>query len=253
VAIIEFDGLKFGKNRFIFDMSISQIKVFKEDVKGKITGYHIKDNSTKPVNFYPGQNDIEYTSDVEEVIPQNDKPLYDSHYNDPDIVSDSEEHEQQQPEQQQQQQQPEEQQPEEQQPEEQQPEEQQPEHQQPEEQQPEEQPKEQIEPQHHEQDKRPELENDYEHVDNLDNNVDEYNEIEELIPNELSTVNFGIDSNQYMEQVDSMKDNIKNLMNEFEIYKEEYQNNIKEYHNTIDERRTKYRELCHRYNAIPEF
>ena len=85
------------------------------------------------------------------------------------------------------------------------------------------------------------------------NNINQYDDIDDLLPGELNTVNFGIDSSHYMEQVNEMRNNIKNLMNEFESYKEEYQHNIKEYHRTIDERREKYRELCHRYNTIPDF
>lgn len=248
VAIIEFDGLKFGKNRFIFDMSVSQIKVYKEETKGKITGYHIQDGNQ--VNFYPGKDDKDdYTSDVEEVpLSQDDRQRYDTQYNDPDILSDVEhdvDHDVdeiqepiieplQEPE-----------------PErESEPE---PEQDQESEQESEPEPEQESEPEQ-EEDQDEESIKEISGEVNVKYSLDDNNyEIDDLIPNELSTVNFGINNKQYIEQVNDMRDNIRNLMNEFEIYKDEYQNNIKEYHTMIDERREKYRELCHRYNTIPEF
>jgi hypothetical protein len=246
VAIIEIDGLKFGKSRFLFDMSVSQIKVFKEEVKSKLTGYHIKDERVNQVSFYPGQdNDDEYLSEVEDderkkKSPNIDDSLYqnednednednennenneddennenneDNENNDKDdvvneAVYDGEVH--------------------------------------------------YLKSEHNQELKANSNNVDYKfQKENKNNFVENAKQTTRLyfddMEEELSTVNFGIDDSYYHEQVNGMRDNLRKLMSDYESYKEECQQNIEKYRQNIGENTEHYRELCHRYNINPEF
>ena len=312
IGIIEIDGLRFSKTKFIFDMSISQIKVYKDEVKGKLTGYHIREEQIDPVVFSPSKNNENHISDTEEQLDNlNDNNIevmtslnnnidinveYSLNDNEPEeeqlilnetnIIDDNEvdviQH------------------------------------------------NEVDEIQHNEVDEIQYNEvddNQTNEVDEIQNNeVDEiqnnevneiqnnevddnqnynnqnddeepnklletiiepedkmqstkdnevsevqkdnyndfvlnksskisqyYENIDDLVPTELNNVNFGIDNNLYNEQVNHLKDDLRNLINRYDDHKSNYETEIKHYQNNIKDTTDKYRELCHRYNMTPEF
>lgn len=259
VAIIEIDGLKFGKSRFLFDMSVSQIKVFKTDTKGKLIGYHIQDEQI--IKFQPGKDDNdEILSDIEEddnhrISPKIDDSL-DTGYNntvndeveqielpDNEIEYDNEVND--------------------------------------------------IQEEHkinsdndddnnydddnvnnHDNDGQEDIKelkkmndeinvnysmdevqkpinNDF--VSNVKNTTRQYYEDIDDITDELNTVNFGIDDNQYQYQVAEVRDNLRKLMNDYELYKDDCQYKMNNYRTKISSTTEQYHELCHRYNVKPEF
>jgi hypothetical protein len=266
VAIIEIDGLKFGTTRFVFDMSVSQIKVFKEEVKGKLTGYHIQDEPT--IGFMPGQDEEnQYLSDVEDdehrntpninesldaeytndnqvyetgSIPLNqDIPVDDIQVinNDGQTVTAEDE------------------------------------------------------PLFEDTIQQSELDdnkNDNQYDNHNDNQNDNQNDIKEFRTDnvevdvnyttedvqklshndfvsdaktreyfedldELNTINFGINDEQYKYQIHEIRDGVRQLMNDYEAYKDECQHQLNDYRTKIDSTTEQYRELCHRYNEQPEY
>lgn len=253
VAIIEIDGLKFGTTRFVFDMSVSQIKVFKEEVKGKLTGYHIQDEPT--IGFIPGQDEEnQYLSDVEDDERRNTPDINDSldaEYTNGNQVYQTEPEPIIEPK--------------------------------PEpvvesepapviEQEPvvepvvEPEPVVESEPEPVvEQDDIKELKKDNNEV-NVSYSVDDVQKPShnDFVSNaktreyfddldELSAVNFGIDNDQYRYQVDEIRDGIRQLMTDYETYKEECQYQLNDYRSKIENATEQYRELCHRYNVQPEY
>lgn len=214
VAIIEINGLQFYKTTFQIDMSLSQIKVFKDN-KEKLTGYHIQDDIRTPVEFLPDQNDEadeissispdELTDnielEIEKMPPQNKDNSGDELSNlhsDPDTDSNSYT---------------------------------------------------QDDPEYK---SEPEYKSD--DLDNEDDTLKTFNlntvnkDSGDESGNELETVNWGID-NFYLDQINIMKENIQNMKTRYSNICNDNRIQEQQYYQNIEAKKEEYKEYCHRYNV----
>lgn len=290
ICILEISCLRFLKSKFSCDINVSQIRVFKPELKSKLTGYHINDEMIEPINFVPGSQDDsgdeidEIQNDISEHYqPQSNHvdvnyklehtiPNISNNSNNPNNpnISDKQLSEQdkliqlhieqenmiQQAEKYEQ----------------------------------EKLKQLQIEQEklmqlQAEEAKLKELQDEQEkqlnidtnnHTDENDTNIRDTNddfdyhrneitkttgknndflieELDDLSDCELGEVNFGINKSMIAQQIEEQQTMLRKLMSNYEDFQEKYQQEANQFRNRIQEQQERYREQCHRYNIIPEF
>lgn len=76
ICILEISCLRFLKSKFSCDINVSQIRVFKPELKNKLTGYHINDEMIEPINFVPGSYDEsgDETDEIQNDVTESEPP-----------------------------------------------------------------------------------------------------------------------------------------------------------------------------------